>query len=916
MKPNVKLILSMLLFFAVHAITAQVSGIKKITEVEGISEYQIEKNGMRILLFPDNSKPTITVNITYLVGSRNEGYGETGMAHLLEHLVFKGTPNHPNVPEELNKHGAQFNGTTWLDRTNYFETFAANDENLDWALNLEADRMVNSFIAKKDLVSEMTVVRNEFEMGENDPESILGERVTSSAYLWHNYGNSTIGARSDIEDVPIERLQAFYKKYYQPDNSVLTVTGKIDEKKTLELIKKYFENIPVPDRSGNNFIYPTYTVEPTQDGERTVTLRRVGDKQAVIIAYHICAGADPDTPPLDMLISMLTDDPSGILYKSLTEPKKASYVYGYSYDLKEPGLMMFGISVPMDKSLEDAKSIFLQKLDSVPYLKFTQEELDRQKQGSLKQWQLGFNNVDRIGTLLSEYIAKGDWRLFFLNRDRTEKVTLDDVYRVAKKYFKSSNRTVGTFIPDKAPDRTEINSDIDIAEMTKGYKGREKVAAGEDFDASNTNIDKRTVLVKDPTGMSISLLPKDTRGDQVVANMVFRIGSLDKLQNKSAIADITADMLTKGTKTKTKQQIQDAFDKLKANVSISGGPTSLNVRITTIRENLKPTIELVREILREPSFPADEFDILKTQNIASIESQKSEPNSLASIEFSKMLSPYPKGDPRYTQSLDEQLESYKKVTLDEVKKFYKDFYGASNSQISVVGDFDKNETETLLKSSFKGWKNANPYKRIENKYTAIKPEEKSINTPDKANSLYLSGIKMEINDKNPDYAALLVGNYILGGGALKSRLADRIRQKEGLSYGVGANFNASSLDNIGTLTIYAISAPENTSKVAAAVKEEIAKVNKEGFTAEELNFAKEGILQEEKVMRAQDGRLASVLNNNMFLNRTMKFNADLETAIQNVTLEQVNKVFNKYVDPSKLTVVSAGDFEKVKGNKP
>lgn len=202
------------------------AGFTKVAEVEGISEYKLNKNGMKVLLFPDNSKPTITVNQTYLVGSRNEDYGETGMAHLLEHLLFKGTPDHPNIPEELTKHGARANGTTWLDRTNYFETFQATDDNLNWALSMEADRMVNSFIAKKDLVSEMTVVRNEFEMGENDPESILGERVLSTAFLWHNYGNSTIGARSDIEEVPIERLQNYYKKYYQPDNTVLIVSGK------------------------------------------------------------------------------------------------------------------------------------------------------------------------------------------------------------------------------------------------------------------------------------------------------------------------------------------------------------------------------------------------------------------------------------------------------------------------------------------------------------------------------------------------------------------------------------------------------------------------------------------------------------------------------------------------------------------
>ena len=231
------------------AAVALPKGVERVTSVEGITEYRLASNGLKVLLFPDPTKETITVNVTYLVGSAHENYGETGMAHLLEHLVFKGTPRHPNIPQELTAHGSRPNGTTWTDRTNYFETFAATDENLQWALDLEADRMVNSFIAKKDLDSEMTVVRNEFELGENDPFSVLLERTMSSAYLWHNYGKTTIGARSDIENVPIDRLQAFYKRYYQPDNAVLLVAGRFDEPKTLALIDKHFSSIAKPTRT-------------------------------------------------------------------------------------------------------------------------------------------------------------------------------------------------------------------------------------------------------------------------------------------------------------------------------------------------------------------------------------------------------------------------------------------------------------------------------------------------------------------------------------------------------------------------------------------------------------------------------------------------------------------------------------------
>ncbi len=415
---------------------------QEITSVEGITEYQLT-NGLTVLLFPDQSVPTITVNVTYKVGSRHEAYGETGMAHLLEHLVFKGTPDHPNIPQELTEHGARPNGTTWYDRTNYFETFSATDENLDWALDMEADRMVNSFIAKKDLDSEMTVVRNEFESGENDPGGVLMERVLSTAYLWHNYGKSTIGSKADLENVPIERLQGFYKKYYQPDNAVLVVAGKFDPAKTLELIQEKFGSIPRPERT----LYPTYTREPVQDGERFVELKRVGDVQVVQAAYHIPAGPQSDYPAVAVLMDVLTDEPSGRLYTALVENGNASYIWGFAPALAEPGFAFFNANVLKENDLMEVEIALKNTLDSLAQNPPTEEEVKRAKDGILKNFDINQRDANRVGLTLSSYIAQGDWRLGFIYRDRVEQVSVADVVRVAEKYFKPQNRTVGRFYP-------------------------------------------------------------------------------------------------------------------------------------------------------------------------------------------------------------------------------------------------------------------------------------------------------------------------------------------------------------------------------------------------------------------------------------------------------------------------------------
>ncbi|HEY6573129.1 MAG TPA: pitrilysin family protein, partial [Candidatus Eisenbacteria bacterium] len=382
------------------ASTAAPARAEKIASVEGITEYHLS-NGMRVLLFPDPSKQTATVNITYLVGSRHEGYGETGMAHLLEHLLFKGSKKHPDIYQELTSHGSRPNGTTWFDRTNYFETFAATDENLEWALDLEADRMVNSFIAKKDLDSEMTVVRNEFEIDENDSRAILTERVYSTAYLWHNYGKSTIGARSDIEGVPIERLQAFYRKWYQPNNAILVVAGKFDEAKTLRTIEKKYGVLP----RSKTPIERTYTVEPVQDGERTVTLRRVGDTKVASAAYHVPAGSDPEFAAVSVLSFILGDEPSGRLYKALVETKKAATISVDATEFRDPGLLYADATTTSDGSIEEARDIMIRTLEGFAAAPPTEQEVARARDNLLKRWDLTIRDSQRAALQLSEWSA-------------------------------------------------------------------------------------------------------------------------------------------------------------------------------------------------------------------------------------------------------------------------------------------------------------------------------------------------------------------------------------------------------------------------------------------------------------------------------------------------------------------------------
>ncbi len=878
---------------------------EKVASVEGITEYRLS-NGLRVLLFPDPTKPTVTINVTYLVGSRNENYGETGMAHLLEHMLFKGSPEHPNVNQELTAHGASSNASTWFDRTNYYETLQASDENLRWALEFEADRMVNASIAKKDLDTEMTVVRNEFEMGENDPGSILQERVLSTAFLWHNYGKSTIGAKSDLENVPIDRLQAFYRTYYRPDNAVLLVAGRFDEAKTLALINDLFSHIPVPATPIPVF----YTLDPTQDGERMVTLERKGDVQAIAAAYHAPSGASPDAGAVDLLTEALSATPSGRLYRALVETKKAVSVGGYFMALHDPGFMMFDAEVRTDQPVADARAAMVATLDAAAGASpITADEVDRARATLLKNIDLTMNNAARVGLLLSEYIGQGDWRLFFLNRDRIRQATVEDVRRAAAAYLKASNRTLGVFLPTSAPDRSEIPPPPHVADLVRDYKGDAAVAAGEEFDASPANIDTRTKRSELANGMKVALLPKKTRGSTVVGTITLRFGDAKSLAGKSTVADMTADMLMRGTAKHTRQQIKDELDRLKARMGVGGRASQAGLSFETVRGNLPEVLRLAAEILRGPAFPEKEFEELRQENLAAIEQQKSEPDAVGSNFFERHMNPYPKGDVRYVETLDEALESYKAATLAQARTFYGEDFGASHGQLAVVGDFDEAEVAKLAAELFGDWKSPSSYARVPQPYQEVAPVEKTLETPDKANAFFVAGQNLKLRDDSPDYPALVFGNYMFG-AADTARLYARIREKDGLSYGVGSQLSASPLDESGDFTAYAIYAPQNAARLESAFREELARVLEHGFDDEEIARAKSGWRQARQIARAQDASLARTLAAQLYLNRTFAWEADFDRKVEALTAGRILAAMRSYIDPAKLTVVKAGDFAK------
>jgi len=562
-----------------------------------------------------------------------------------------------------------------------------------------------------------------------------------------------------------------------------------------------------------------------------------------------------------------------------------------------------------EADIEEAEKTMLETIQNATD-EITPERVKREIQSLLKKRERLFANSESFAIQLSEWQAYGDWRLFFLHRDRIEKVTVEDVVEAARKYLVTDNRTVGVFLPTKETQRAPVPDQVDLDKLLADYKGRAAIAAGEDFDPTPENIESRTVKGKFDSGVEYALLSKKTRGAKVFVNGRMTFGSPDSLSGQVEACGLMGSLMTKGTKSIEYQTFRDRLNELGATLSITSSVGKLNYSIEAKNETLVEVLTLLKSALREPLFDEGEFDVKREKEVTRIKMGLSDPTQLAVREISRKLSPYEKTDARYVATMEEQIENFEALTVADIKSLYQQV-GGSNGQVAVVGDFEVEPIKEALGQIFDGWDSTVTYERVsEPAPDGIKGERIVINTPDKKNAIYYGALLRRMTDANPDYEALLIGNYVLGGGPLSSRLADRVRKKDGLSYTVGSQFRAESIDEQATFSIYAISNPDNTEKVATTIAEVIQKYFDDGIEDEELAKAMDSYLTKRKGGRADDRRLAGLLRKNLEVGRDMSFFSQSDQTMADLTKDKVEAAMKSFLDMEEMVIVTAGDFEK------
>lgn len=878
---------------------------------EGISEYRLA-NGLQVLLAPDDSKPSTHVNMTYRVGAKHENYGEAGLAHLLEHMIFKGTPRHPSPWADFSRLGINANASTGHDRSNYFASFAADEAKLRWLLAWQADAMRNSLIRQSDLDAEMSVVRSEMDISDGDLDFNLESHALAAMYQWHSYKRPVIGTRSDVENIKASQLRQFYRRYYQPSNATLIISGSFEPAKALAWVQQSFGALP----AGPGAPAPRHTLEAAQDGERSVVIRRSGGVAALRAAYHATAAAHPDYAAIELLQNILSAAPGGRLAQRLVSERKLASRISASNELRaEPGVMMLTAELAAGADPAELQREMLQVLEQeLSTNPITATELQRAKTRWLNQWEQQFADAERLSLALSNAVGQGDWRLYFLLRDRVKALSLAELQRVARERLLPANRTLVLYLPTEQPQRAPQPSLVDARQALRDFTPGPAPAAVPAFDSRPAEIERLTQRSQLPGGMRLALLPKPTRGGMLESTLVLRMGDANNLRGQAAVAELLAGLLGKGTPSLDAQALSDRMDALKMSLQISAEADRLTLNWRSQRQHAVAAVQLVAEVLRQPLWQQTLLDEVRAQLLGHLQTQRNDPELLAANALAQTLSPWPRGDVRHARSFDEMAADLQAVSLDQLRHFHQRFYGSTHAQFAAVGDFDPAELSAALQQALGDWQAPAAYAALPRPLADAStqaepgaPQQLQLQLADKRNAALLARLDLPVNDEHVDHAALLVANLILGGSS-DSRLWKRIREREGLSYNVWSYWRWGGPDLNSVWHLGALFAPQQRAQLEQALREEVRQLSQQGASAAELRSAQQALLGERRLARMQDAHLAASLASGLYRGHSLLRAQALDEAIQALTLAQLNAALQRHLRADALRLAYAGEI--------
>jgi zinc protease len=911
---------SFLTLFAAGLLTANVVFSQTLVrQMEGVSEYKLA-NGMQVLLAPNDLQPRVYANLTIKAGSAVEGLGEGGMAHLLEHLLFKGTPTTKDPMREFQERSFSSNGTTNMDRTDYFAAMNANSDNLHWYIGWLADAMTNSFIAKADLDKEMTVVRNEFERAGSNISRGMWDTRMALTFPNHGYGRSVLGNLTDIENVSIAKLQAFYKTWYRPDNAVLVVSGRFDATQTLAQIQQVFGRIatqttPLPK---------LYTREPVQDGPREATIRRIGGEPQTMISWRGAPAAHADDAVLDIVAHALANGRNGRFAEAVTRHAMGTSPAAYHASMAQYGMFSVFILPSSANQFDPLRNLLQKHIDDIAKTGLTEDELASAKTYFGKQINDVKNTAEGIGATLASSASLGDWRLLFWGRDNLTKVSIADTQRVAAAYLVPANEVRVSYQPDPAPKRAPdalVQSLTDYSTkpvaITTTSATNITLSELERFEANSTEMDKRTVRSQLEIGTKVALLARPAVGDAIQGTVRLRWGNLNDYKTFGALAAASSnvgELLSRGTVKHTQQQLADELNRLQSSFTVFSGMGGLTVNFKTTRQHWPAFAMLLTEVLREPKFMTHDFSVKifetwKLERIAKLNAQRDEGEAIADRAVNRAMSPYGIDDPRYIPTTDEAVARWKALELKDVQQFWRNFAGANVSQFAAAGALDVGSVQQGVKPMFEGFASQKPYQRITYPLSRSEPITATVSTPDKPNAVFTQRRAIALKPYSKEALAVQFANGIIGATSA-SRLFTNLRKQEGLTYGTYSGFNHNEDDEVLTFGISGTFAPQNRARFEQVLADTKKDILANGLTRIELFAAKRVALERTKTNRENDASTVGTLAFNEFKNLNFAFWQKQADMAQALAIEDIDQAARLLLDAKDFVTVVTGDFSK------
>ncbi len=862
-------------------------GFEQQDEIDGLREWRLPSNGLTVLTLATPVAPVATFCVVYRVGSRNETTGRTGATHLLEHLMFKGTEHFnrdrgTEIARILQRLGASFNATTWLDRTNYYATAAT--DHLETVIEIEADRMRGALVREEDLASERTVVLNELERGENDPFDLLLKHSFATAYVEHPYHHPTIGWRSDVENVTAAVLRSFYDTFYHPDNAVAIVTGDIDEDAALATLESRFGAVP-PGPVQRPVVH---TRESAQRGERRFELRRAGEVGWLSCSWHIPAALHEDLPSLNVAAQILSEGVTSRLYQRLVETNLCLGVHAFAWELHDPGLFQVFATLAPGTEHETVETIVREEVERLAAEGPEPAETARAR--IQVETSLAFHRESpaQIASALTEAVAVGDWRRFARELELAAAVREEDVQRAAGAHLRDENLTTGWFVPEH-PGAGAVVTDLRpqpcFFSGGLGHRAQKIALSG----------GAELAVVSNPHTPTVTL------AGSLLAGRAF---ADDRARLVPVMA---AEMLERGTTEHSRLELARELEDHGLELSVdcpAAAPFLVSFSARGLVRELPRLTRLLAEVLRRPTFPEDEMKKVREQWAGRLRREREETYVQAFGALSRRL--YPPAHPHHHAPVDLKEEALAAVQRADLEAFHQRAYGPASLKIAVVGDVEAAELREMMGECLDGW-NGGLESRPEVPSPLTGGGEVRVHIPDRPNLDVLLGHAARLRWGDSDQPAANVANACLGHSTLTSRLGLAVRDTAGLTYGIYSRFFG-TLQVPGPWAIYLSVSAANLDKAVTLSHDVLHRYLEEGPSENELQDERMALSGAYLVGLATNAGVARELVTLLTTGLPLSFPEEYAERLLSLTRSEVLEALRRHIHGEGLTLAVAGSL--------